>query len=320
MRWRGVSVRKGLQTMREEFGTVAVLMGGQSAEREISLLSGEAVLAALQQAGVRAVAIDAGPDLPWQLREHDVDRVFNVLHGRGGEDGQVQGLLELMGLPYTGSGVLASALSMDKMRSKQLWKACDLPTPRALVLEADTDRAALLRECGELVIKPVHEGSSIGMYMVDSVEELEQAWQAARHYDSVVMAERRIRGPEYTVTILGDRALPAIGLSTDREFYTWEAKYVDNDTRYQCPADLEPQAQRELEQLCLRAFSVLGCRGWGRVDVMRDPVEGFQLLEINTVPGMTDHSLVPIAARQAGMSFEELVVSILKGAACGESP
>lgn len=289
-------------------------MGGQSAEREISLLSGHAVLSALQDAGVDAVGIDAGPDLPWQLREQEVDRVFNILHGRGGEDGQVQGLLELMGLPYTGSGVLASALAMDKVRSKQLWQFAGLPTPECAVLSEDTDWEALIGSCAEMVVKPVHEGSSIGMYMVDSAESLEKAWHAARAFDTAVMAERRIRGPEYTVAILDGEALPPIELATDREFYTYEAKYIDNDTRYRCPAELTDEENRLLSDLCLKAFDVLGCRAWGRVDVMRDPDGQFQLLEINTVPGMTDHSLVPIAARQAGMTFQDLVVRILESA------
>lgn len=300
--------------MSEHTHKVAVLMGGQSAEREISLLSGQAVLCALQSAGVDAVGIDAGSDLPWRLREQGVGRVFNILHGRGGEDGQVQGLLELMGLPYTGSGVLASALTMDKIRSKQLWRFAGLPTPEFTVLNEESDWQALIRDCAEMVVKPVHEGSSIGMYMVDSAEALERAWHAARAFDTAVMAERRVRGPEYTVAILDGEALPPIELATDREFYTYEAKYIDNDTRYQCPAGLTQDETRLLADLCLKAFDVLGCRAWGRVDVMRDPDGQFQLLEVNTVPGMTDHSLVPIAARQAGMTFEELVLRILDSA------
>lgn len=300
--------------MRNDAHRVAVLMGGQSAEREISLLSGQAVLSALQGAGVDAVGIDAGPDLPWRLREQEVGRVFNILHGRGGEDGQVQGLLELMGLAYTGSGVLASALAMDKVRSKQLWQFAGLPTPECAVLGEDTDWEALIANCAEMVVKPVHEGSSIGMYMVDSAGSLEKAWHAARAFDTAVMAERRIRGPEYTVAILDGEVLPPIELATDREFYTYEAKYIDNDTRYRCPTELTEEENRQLAGLCLKAFDVLGCRAWGRVDVMRDPDGQFQLLEINTVPGMTDHSLVPIAARQAGMTFGDLVLRILESA------
>ncbi|MGM0632819.1 MAG: D-alanine--D-alanine ligase [Pseudomonadota bacterium] len=306
--------------MSEHRDRVAVLMGGQSAEREISLLSGQAVLNALRDAGIEAVGIDAGPDLPMQLKDEAVDRVFNILHGRGGEDGQVQGLLELMGLPYTGSGVLASALAMDKIRSKQLWQYAGLPTPYATILESATDWKALIDQYGEMVVKPVHEGSSIGMYMVDSARSLEQAWHAAGLYDTMVMAERRVRGPEFTVAILNDQVLPAIELATDREFYTYEAKYMDNDTRYQCPANLTDKEDQELASLCLEAFRVLGCRTWGRVDVMRDADGQFQLLEINTVPGMTDHSLVPIAARQAGHSFEQLVLAILASAKVGRKP
>lgn len=300
--------------MSERRDRVAVLMGGQSAEREISLLSGNAVLSALLGAGIDAVAIDAGADLPWQLQDQKIDRVFNILHGRGGEDGQVQGLLGVMGIPCTGSGVLASALSMDKVRSKQLWCCAGLATPDFSILGPDTDWQALIDRNGGMVVKPVHEGSSIGMYMVDSAASLEQAWNAAGKYDTAVMAERRVRGPEYTVAILDDEALPPIELATDREFYTYEAKYIDNDTRYQCPADLTDQESLELSGLCLRAFRVLGCRAWGRVDVMRDPDGRFQLLEINTVPGMTDHSLVPIAAGQAGLDFEELVLRVLASA------
>ncbi len=306
--------------MSEHRDRVAVLMGGQSAEREISLLSGQAVLVALQGAGIEAVGIDVGPDLPMQLKQQAVDRVFNILHGRGGEDGQVQGLLELMGLPYTGSGVLASALAMDKIRSKQLWQHAGLPTPYATILDSGTDWKALIDQYGEMVVKPVHEGSSIGMYMVDSPHSLEEAWHAAGQYDTMVMAEQRVRGPEFTVAILNDQVLPAIELATDREFYTYEAKYLDNDTRYQCPANLTDKEDFELGSLCMEAFRVLGCRAWGRVDVMRDVDGKFQLLEVNTVPGMTDHSLVPIAARQAGQTFEQLVLAILASAEAGRKP
>lgn len=292
---------------------VAVLMGGCSAEREISLLSGHAVLAALRERGINAIGIDVDENLPLQLREQDVERVFNVLHGRGGEDGQLQGMLEMMDIPYTGSGVLASALAMDKVRTKQLWACLGLPTPSGCVLDADTDWNALVHEHGELVVKPVHEGSSIGMAMVSNADALRNAWEKARQFDSAVMAEKRIKGAEFTVTILQGEVLPIIELSTDREFYDYEAKYVASDTRYICPANLSEAQREEVSELSGKAFDALGCTGWGRVDLMQDTDGSFYLLEVNTVPGMTDHSLVPIAASEAGLDFGDLVLRILYG-------
>ena len=292
---------------------VAVLMGGRSAERAISLLSGDAVLRALRERGVNAIGIDVSEDRALQLREQNVDRVFNILHGRGGEDGQLQGMLGMMGIPCTGSGVLASALTMDKARTKQLWSCLGLPVPEGEVLDENSEWEQLIRNYGELVVKPVHEGSSIGMSMVDSAPALRKAWETAREFDSLVMAERRIKGREFTVTLLQGEVLPAIELSTDREFYDYEAKYLAEDTHYICPANLPPAQQERLATLSRAAFDSVGCEGWGRVDLMQDEEGDFYLLEINTVPGMTDHSLVPIAAKTAGLDFGDLVLTILYG-------
>lgn len=294
------------------FGKVAVLMGGDSAEREISLLSGQAVLDGLLRAGVDAVGIDAGADLAEQLHTRKIDRVFNVLHGRGGEDGVIQGFLETLRIPYTGSGVLASALAMDKMKTKLIWHSLDLPTPKSALLTDDTDWDALAGELGELVVKPSHEGSSIGMSMVSNAEALEQAYLKARAFDTAVMAEQRIFGKEFTVPVVNGEVYPAIQLHTSHEFYDFDAKYKANDTEYLCPAPLSAEKTAELSSLCLAAFDALGASGWGRVDVMQDAQEQFWLLELNTVPGMTDHSLVPMSAAAKGISFEELVVRILQ--------
>lgn len=301
------------------FGRVAVLYGGRSAEREISLKSGAAVLRGLLDAGVDAYGIDAGADLLHQLLASPPDRVFIALHGRGGEDGTVQGALEWLGIPYTGSGVMAAALAMDKLRCKQLWQGVGLPTARFAVLEGGCDWAAVLAELGgDAMVKPVHEGSSLGMARARSAAELEQAWRAACAYDTGVIAESWISGAEYTVAILGDRALPAIRLETAREFYDYEAKYLRDDTRYLCPCGLSAVREAELQALALRAFASLDARGWGRVDVMTDAAGRWYLLEVNTVPGMTDHSLVPMAATAAGLSFPDLVVDILARAAVGD--
>lgn len=291
---------------------VAVLMGGHSAEREISLLSGQAVLQGLLRAGVDAVGIDAGADLVEQLNALNVDRVFNVLHGRGGEDGTIQGFLETLRIPYTGSGVLASALAMDKMKTKLIWQSVGLPTPKSEFLTDTTDWHALAGELGELVVKPSHEGSSIGMSMVSNADALKQAYLKARAFDTAVMAEQRIFGKEFTVPIIDGEVYPAIELHTSHEFYDFDAKYRANDTQYLCPAPLSEEKTAELSSLCLAAFNALGARGWGRVDVMQDEQGQFWLLELNTVPGMTDHSLVPMSAAARGISFEQLVVNILQ--------
>lgn len=293
-------------------GRVAVLCGGASAEREISLRSGAAVHAALAESRVDCLQIDTREALLSQLEDTRPDKAFIALHGRGGEDGTVQGLLQLAGIPYTGSGVLGSALAMDKWRSKMIWQSCGLPTPRGVLLEADTDWQAVGEQLGfPIFVKPVHEGSSIGMSRAVDAEQLQQAWQDAAQYDALVLAERFVDGSEYTVGILGGEALPTLRLETPCEFYDYEAKYSRNDTRYLHPCGLSDAENDSLAQLALKAFAALGCSGWGRVDVMRDADGSFQLLEVNTVPGLTDHSLVPMAARHAGIDFPELILRIL---------
>ncbi|MEJ2415330.1 MAG: D-alanine--D-alanine ligase [Exilibacterium sp.] len=299
-------------TIKQRLGRVGVLYGGLSSEREVSLQSGEAVFKALQKSGVDTVAIDLRENAIEQVQRALLDRVFIVLHGPGGEDGRVQAMLEFMGLPYTGSGVQASSLAMDKLLSKQLWRGINLPTPDFAVLQADTDWLQILAQLGgEVMVKPVHEGSSIGMTKADSPESLQRAYEDAVAYDTNVLAERVIKGAEYTVSVLGERALPAIKLETNNRFYDYEAKYLSENTRYICPCGLSPDKHDQLQKLALKAFKSLGCSGWGRVDVMADSEDNFYLLEVNTVPGMTSHSLVPIAAKAVGMSFEELVVNIL---------
>lgn len=301
------------QIARPSSGRIAVLMGGKSAEREISLLSGNAVLNGLKKKGVDAFAIDVGDNLVAQLQREKFDKIFNMLHGRGGEDGTLQGLLEMMNIPYTGSGVLASALSMDKIKTKLLWSALGLPTPRSSVLSADSDWDALVLDMGELVVKPAHEGSSIGMSIVRDAQALKVAYEKAATYDTAVMAEQRIKGAEFTVPVIHGQVFPAIEMRTHHEFYDFEAKYLVNDTQYFCPAPLGAEKTAELQDICLRAFNAVGARDWGRIDVMQDQSGQFWLLEINTVPGMTDHSLVPMSAAALGMSFEDLVVHILDG-------
>ena len=297
------------------FGRVAVLYGGTSAEREVSLKSGAAVLAALQGAGVDAFGIDAGDDLVERLIAERPDRVFIALHGRGGEDGSLQGVLESLKIPYTGSGVMASALGMDKLRTKQVWQSLGLPTPAYAVLRDESECAAVVEQLGTpLIIKPIHEGSSIGMAKVHSLEELQAAWKEARNYDDIALVEQWVTGAEFTVGILDRQVLPAIRLSTPNTFYDYQAKYLASDTQYQCPCGLSEEREAELAEICLRAFDAVGCRGWGRVDVMQDGNGTFYLLEVNTAPGMTDHSLVPMAAAANGLSFTDLVLAILAGA------
>ncbi len=301
----------GKLTTIQRLGRVAVVMGGNSAEREVSLKSGNAVLSALLETGVDAVGVDAESDLIGQLQSLGIKRVFNVLHGRGGEDGKLQGLLEFMQIPYTGSGVLASALSMNKVLTKRVWQSLGLSTPAYHMLSESSDWSAIIAALGTAVVKPVCEGSSIGMSIVSTARELQQAHAKAAAYDSEVMAEQYISGPEFSVSILGGEVLPAIELRTTHKFYDYEAKYIANDTQYLCPAPLSNAARAELSDLCWRAFAAIGCKGWGRVDVMRDAQERFWLLEVNTVPGMTDHSLVPMAARAHGLSFSDLLVQVL---------
>ncbi|OEO27736.1 D-alanine--D-alanine ligase [Pseudomonas sp. J237] len=294
------------------FGRVAVLFGGKSAEREVSLKSGAAVLSALQAAGVDAFGIDVGDDLLQRLLSEKIDRAFIVLHGRGGEDGSMQGLLECAGIPFTGSGILASALAMDKLRTKQVWQSLGLPTPRHAALSSIEDCQQAGAELGfPLIVKPAHEGSSIGMAKVANVEELISAWQTASQFDSQVLVEQWIQGPEYTIATLRGQVLPVIGLGTPHSFYDYDAKYLANDTQYRIPCGLDADKEAELQQLTERACEAVGIQGWARVDVMQDAQGAFWLLEVNTVPGMTDHSLVPMAANAAGLDFQQLVLAIL---------
>jgi len=297
------------------FGKVAVLMGGPSAEREVSLKSGNAVLAALKRQGVDAHGMDADKSTLRQLEDGKFDRVFIALHGRWGEDGVIQGALEVLDMPYTGSGVLGSALAMDKLRSKYLWSASGVPTPEYVVLESATDLGRVAAKLGlPVFVKPVREGSSLGISKAKTENELKAAWEMAAKYDDKVIAERFIDGAELTCAIIGDRALPLIRIETDREFYDYEAKYILDSTRYLCPCGLPAAQEREIQDLARRAFEELACSGWGRVDFMLDKAGRAYTLEVNTVPGMTDHSLVPKAAKQAGLDFDELVLRILETA------
>ena len=295
------------------FGRVAVLMGGWSAERIVSLNSGQAVLDALLRQGVNAQGLDVQREtIMSDLIQGGFDRAFIILHGPGGEDGVMQGALEVLGLPYTGSGVMASALAMDKLRSKQLLVGAGIPTPPYLVLEEDFDPDYVVATLGlPVMVKPALEGSSIGMSKVNESEDLLNAWQQAVAFKGKVLAERWIEGREYTVAILGDLSLPAICLETPRDFYDYEAKYQADDTRYLCPCGLSIEEEHRLQRLALAAFQALGAAGWGRVDIMCSQDGTPYVIELNTVPGMTDHSLVPMAARAAGIEFDELVFRIL---------
>jgi D-alanine-D-alanine ligase len=296
-----------------EFGKVAVLMGGWSAERAVSLVSGQAVLRALQGCGVDAHGIDADRQVLSVLANGGFARVFITLHGRGGEDGLIQGALDLLGLPYTGSGVLASALGMDKLRTKQVWRGAGLPTPPWRLVESAAELANAAAELGlPLAVKPSREGSSIGVSRVGEPAEFQAAWERAAACASPVLVEPWIQGQEYTGGLLQGETLPLIRLETPREFYDYEAKYHANDTRYLCPCGLPEAREAELRELVCRAFAALDGYGWGRVDLMVDGQGQPWLLEVNTVPGMTDHSLVPMAARVAGLNFEDLVWRILE--------
>ncbi|WP_126453518.1 D-alanine--D-alanine ligase [Sulfuriflexus mobilis] len=295
----------------KDFGKVAVLMGGDSAEREVSLKSGQAVLTALLASGVDAHAIDPATDNVHDLPAAGFNRAFIILHGRGGEDGSMQAVLESIGLPYTGSGVLGSALSMDKLRCKWLWQGAGLPTPAWRVLKTADDAEQAITLGLPLMMKPAREGSSIGISKVESAEQLKDAWRFAREYDDSVIAEQFVEGGEYTVSILNGEALPAILLETPREFYDYAAKYQANDTQYICPCGLDTEAEAAMRALAVQAAEVAGVEGWGRVDLMRDAQGNNWLIEVNTVPGMTDHSLVPMAARAADIGFDELVLRIL---------
>jgi len=295
------------------FGKVAVLMGGRSAEREISLKSGAAVLAALQVRGVDAHGLDVSDNVLLDLQAAKFDRVFIILHGCGGEDGVIQGAFETIGMPYTGSGVLGSALGMDKLRCKQLWQGAGMSTPAYVEADETSNFTALIEELGlPLIVKPVCEGSSIGMSKVVDPSQLAHAVRKAATGDDSALVEQWIDGAEYTVAVLNGEALPAIRLQTTHEFYDFDAKYRTNDTLYHCPCGLSEDKEMQLRQLAVKAFNLVGAHGWGRVDFMADKAGDFYLLEVNTVPGMTDHSLVPMAAKAAGLSFEELVWRVLE--------
>ena len=300
----------------QALGKIGVLYGGESAEREISLRSGKAVFAALQNLGADAIAIDVqfNDDLFRQLRT--IDFAFIALHGRGGEDGVIQGLLEIMGIPYTGSGVAASALGMDKLRTKLLWQGCGLPTPEFFaVTEAAQLNGMVQKLGGAVMVKPPHEGSSIGMSRATSDAELQTAFTLAQKHDSEILVERWIEGQEFTCTVLNGKALPVIRLKTPHLFYDFDAKYQANTTEYLIPCGLTAEQETQLQAISVKAFDAVGCKVWGRVDAMVDKQGRFWLLEVNTVPGMTDHSLVPMAAKAAGLSFEQLVENILLGSA-----
>lgn len=308
-----ISSTKPLTTAQiGSLGKVGVLLGGASAERAVSLKSGDAIFQALLRAGVDAVAIDTGRNAIAQIQSANIDRAFIALHGPGGEDGRMQALLEFMEIPYTGSGVQASAIAMDKWRTKQIWRGEQLPSPDFAILKADSDFVAILAQLGgQVMVKPSHEGSSLGMSKATTATELASAYQTAAGLDASVIAERLIEGAEYTIAVLGEQVLPPIKLEAATSFYDYDAKYISNDTRYLCPCGLDTTKEAELKQLALAGFQAIGCKGWGRVDVMADRSGNFYMLEVNTVPGMTDHSLVPMAAKAAGFSFEALVCQIL---------
>ena len=301
------------QRQPEDFGKVAVLMGGWSAEREVSLNSGEAVLTALLEKNIDAYKIDVKRESIFDdLKEGQFDRVFIILHGPGGEDGVIQSVLEILQLPYTGSGVLASALAMDKLRCKELLQGSGLPTPVYMKLEETTDMSYVGATLGfPIMVKPALEGSSIGMTKVEEETGLNKAWQVAAEYGDSVLAEQWIHGDEYTVAIVGQTALPVIRLETKRDFYDYAAKYIDDDTQYHCPCGLDAEEESQLQRLALSAFDAVGAKGWGRVDFMCNEDGKPSVIEINTIPGMTSHSLVPMAAKANGFSFADLVFNIL---------
>jgi D-alanine-D-alanine ligase len=290
---------------------VAVLFGGRSGEREVSLKSGSAVLAALLRQGVDAHAFDPATQELSALKAFD--RAFIALHGRYGEDGTIQGALELMDIPYTGSGVMASALGMDKWRTKLLWTAADVVTPDYVLMDDATTTDAVVAKLGlPLFVKPANEGSSIGVSKVKQASELAAAYSLAKASDPLVIAEQFVGGGEYTVGILGDTALPVIRIVPKNEYYDYEAKYLRDDTEYRCPSGLSAAQEQQIQAEALQAFRVLGCSGWGRVDFLMDEAGKHYFLEVNTSPGMTDHSLVPMAAKAAGLDFDALVVQILQ--------
>lgn len=295
------------------FGRVAVLMGGTSAEREISLLTGNAVLSALQDKGIDAHGLDPAAGLSGLLAEGGFDRIWLALHGRGGEDGAMQGALEILGLPYTGSGVAGSAIAMDKLRSKQLFRAWGLETPGWAIMQSADEAPGIVERLGlPLMVKPAREGSSVGMARVEQAAELVPAWEAARTFDPTVLVEAWVTGGEYSVPILQGTALPMVRIETPRVFYDYEAKYFADDTRYFCPAGLGPDAEAAYADAALAAFRAVGASGWGRVDFLLPDDGQPRFLEVNTIPGMTSHSLVPMGAREAGIGFEDLAWRVLE--------
>lgn len=300
-----------MSVSQQKFGKVAVLFGGRSGEREVSLKSGSAVLAALQRQGVDAHAFDPATQELSELKAFN--RAFIALHGRFGEDGTIQGALELMDIPYTGSGVMASALGMDKWRTKLLWTAAGVVTPEYVLMDDTTAVEDVVAKLGlPLFVKPANEGSSIGVSKVKQANELVEAYQLAKASDPLVIAEQFVGGGEYTVGILGDTALPIIRIVPKNEYYDYEAKYLRDDTEYRCPSGLSAAQEEQIQAEALQAFKVLGCNGWGRVDFLMDGAGKHYFLEVNTSPGMTDHSLVPMAAKVAGMDFDALVINILQ--------
>jgi D-alanine-D-alanine ligase len=301
-----------------DFGKVAVLLGGKSSEREISLMSGKAVLEGLRRAGVDAHPFDPSERELFDLKKEGYARVFIALHGRYGEDGTVQGALELLGIPYTGSGVMASALCMDKVRTKMIWLANDLPTPRYEVITAKSNWKALPKKLGlPIIVKPAHEGSTLGLTKVIDAADLQNAYDHAARYDRLVLAEEFVSGEELTAGFVGDQALPLIRIEAPQGNYDYQNKYFTDDTKYICPCGLPAAEERRIQDLVMRAADVLGCSGWGRADLIRRADGTVSLLEINTSPGMTGHSLVPMAAKVAGISFDQLVVRILELAHVG---
>ena len=302
----------------KQFGKVAVIMGGSSAEREVSLMSGGGVLAALQSKGVDAHKFDPAEKPLTALQEEGFARVFNILHGPFGEDGTLQGALEAMSMPYTGCGVMASAICMDKWRTKLLWKGAGLPIPAFELLNADSDFDAIEKQLGlPIFVKPSTEGSSIGVTKVKEHGGLKAAYEEARKYDSIVIAEQFIGGGEYTCAVIDDKAYPTIKIEPATEYYDYQAKYFRDDTVYHCPSGLAANVEARARALALQAFKVLGCRGWARIDFLMDEQDGIYLLEANTNPGMTSHSLVPMAARVEGVSYEDLCVQVLAASHVG---
>ena len=301
-------------TVRTELikGNIAVLLGGSSSEREVSLNSGEAVIQAMKNNGLDVVPIDADfQHLSQALRQHDIRHCFNMLHGGAGENGEVQALLTSMEISFTGSGMLGCAIAMDKRRSKLLWKGAGIPTADFMPVNSTTGWQDVVQRLGsKVMLKPANEGSSIGMALVENAEDFAGSVETALQYDKSVIAERWINGPEFTVAILGEKTLPMIRLETQNRFYDYQAKYLSDETCYICPCGLDENQEYIVRQQALEAFEVLGCSGWGRIDVMQDSDGAFYFLEANTVPGMTDHSLVPMAAKAAGMNFDQLIAEI----------